>query len=472
MPLTKQLLVVDDEPSIGMAIQRVFRETDIDVETAVNVAEGLSCFQRIKPDAAIVDVHLPDGSGLDLFLQFKQIDARVPVILITGHATNETAIEAMRQGAFDYLFKPLDADELMELVNRAVRVSQTQREPVSMGEPSAGSNDSQIIGKSESMREVYKSIGRVADNDVTVLITGESGVGKELVARAIYQHSRRNQQMFSAINCAAIPETLLESEIFGHEKSAFTGADSRRIGKFEQCCGGTLFLDEVGEMSSMTQAKILRVIEEKQFERVGGNEVIKTDVRLIAATNRNLDKMVADGSFREDLYYRLTAFTIEIAPLRDRASDIPDLVAYFLQRLNRELNKSIQGVSSSAMDSLCKYSWPGNVRELQNFLRQWMLMTTGSQLTDDQMPKMSSTISTAQSQANPFNGTEFDQFVSSRLQSGSDALYAEVITAAERRLFERILAHTSDNLSMASRLLGINRRTLRTKLQSLGIRAD
>ncbi len=473
MSTGQTILVVDDEPSINLAIDRVFRDTDVRVITATSMTEGEQAFKDNQPDVAIFDVHLPDGSGMDLFSSVKQIEPRIPVILMTGHATNETAIEAMRQGAFDYLFKPLDAHELEDLVHKAIRVSIAQREPIEMqGESKQVDEEArQIIGKSASMREIYKTIGRVADNDVTVLITGESGVGKELVARAIYQHSSRSGQVFVPVNCAAIPEALLESEIFGHEKGAFTGADSRRIGKFEQCNGGTLFLDEVGEMSPLTQAKLLRVIEQQNFERVGSNDTISTDVRLIAATNRNLERMMKSGDFREDLYYRLCDFEIRIPPLRDRLDDIPELVAYLLHRLNREMNKSIQEVSDSALARLSKYSWPGNVRELQSYIRQWILVTNGPRLTVDQMPKLvERSLDTDSGAQDPFEAANIQKFVADQMDSGT--LHADFIASAERKLFETVLRETSGNLSKASRILGINRRTLRTKLQSLGIKSD
>jgi two-component system nitrogen regulation response regulator GlnG len=299
------LLVIDDEPSILHFFRRAFREPEVRVATAASAEQGLEQVAAILPDVIVLDVNLRERSGLDLFRQIKQLDARIPVIFITGQGTTATAIEAMQLGAFEYLLKPLELDELTELVGRAFEISRLMKVPpvIAQGPEPTDSPDA-LVGRCPAMQATYKAIGRVASQDVTVLILGESGTGKELVARAIYHYSRRAKGPFLAINCAAIPDALLESELFGHEKGAFTGADRRRIGKFEQCNGGTLFLDEIGDMSPLTQTKILRVLQGQEFERVGGNELIRSDVRVIAATNRDLEKMVAEGTFRGDLYYR------------------------------------------------------------------------------------------------------------------------------------------------------------------------
>src|SRR5271156_2937681 len=304
------LLVIDDEPSILHAFRRAFRDDDVALVTAPTAAEGLASLERERPDVIILDVKLPDQSGLETLRRIRQTDARIPVVLITGHGTTDTAIEAMKLGAYEYLLKPLELSQLREMVGRALEISRLMRVPAVLADEAAAADRSDVlIGRCPSMQEVYKEIGRVAPQDVTVLVLGESGTGKELVARAIYSHSRRSAAPFLAINCAAIPETLLEGELFGHEKGAFTGADRRRIGKFEQCSGGTLFLDEIGDMSLLLQAKMLRLLQEQSFERVGGNEMIRTDVRLIAATHRDLKEMVAADEFRSDLYYRLNIFT-------------------------------------------------------------------------------------------------------------------------------------------------------------------
>src|SRR4051794_30455464 len=306
-----KLLVVDDEPSILHFFRRAFPGPDVTLLTAASAAEGLAAVGRDRPDVVILDIDLAGVSGLETYRRVRELDPKTPVIFITGHGTADTAIEAMRLGAYEYLLKPLELDHLTDLVERAFEISRLMRVPATIPEAEAPPTPSDaLVGRCAALQEVYKAIGRVAPQDVTVLILGESGTGKELVARAIYHYSKRADKPFLAINCAAIPENLLESELFGHEKGSFTGADRRRIGKFEQCHGGTLFLDEVGDMSPITQTKILRVLQEGAFERVGGLETIKTDVRIIAATNRDLEAFVADGRFRGDLFYRLNVFTI------------------------------------------------------------------------------------------------------------------------------------------------------------------
>src|SRR4051794_20989256 len=334
------ILVVDDEPAIQHAFQRAFRGGDVTLRSAGTAADALEQIGRDRPDVVVLDVHLPDAEGLETFHRIRAIDARIPVILITGHGTTDLAIEAIKEGAYEYLLKPLELSELLAVIGRALQTSRLMRVPARMPEiedaPSVGDL---LLGKCPAMQEVYKAIGRVAGQDVTVLILGESGTGKELVARAIYQHSKRADRTFLAVNCAAIPEPLLESELFGHEKGAFTGAERRRVGKFEQCHGGTMFLDEVGEMTPLTQAKILRIIQEQRFERVGGTETVQTEGRIIAATTADLERMAEDGRFRKDLYFRLNVFTIKLPPLRERGDDVGLLVDHFLRRFGNELGK-------------------------------------------------------------------------------------------------------------------------------------
>ena len=346
-----KLLVVDDEPNVLFSMEEGLKSDALDVITARTAREGIELVRRERPDAVILDVRLPDMSGLDAFDRLRQIDPRLPVVVITAFAATETAIEAMKRGAFEYLLKPVDLRQLRDVVAKAIEQGRLTHVRALIDDeegPDDGAVD-RIVGHSAAMQEVYKAIGRVAGQDVTVLILGESGTGKELVARAIYQHGRRSQGPFLAINCAAIPEALLESELFGHERGAFTGADRRRIGKFEQADGGTIFLDEIGDMTPATQAKMLRLLQDGRFERLGGNDTIQTDVRLIAATNRDLEAMIADGRFRPDLYYRLKVFTIALPPLRDRPDDLPLLVQHFVKCLNREMGKQVRSVSPEAM---------------------------------------------------------------------------------------------------------------------------
>ena len=322
--------------------------------------------------------------------QLRQIDARIPVVLVTVVRSADSAIEAMRQGAYDYLLKPLDLQKLDRVIGEALKVARLMREPaVVVGTPPDDDQPGEaIVGSCPAMQEVYKAIGRVADQTFPVLITGESGTGKELVARAIYQHGPRAKAPFLAINCAAIPETLLESELFGHEKGAFTGAERRRIGKFEQCNGGTLFLDEIGDMPLPAQAKLLRVLQEQAFERVGGNETIRTDVRLIAATHRDLKAWSDEGKFRLDLYYRLGVFAIHLPPLRERGEDLPLLVQFYLRRVSRELGREVREVAPEALARLRGYAWPGNVRELQSVLKQALLRAHGPVLLPEFLPEL------------------------------------------------------------------------------------
>lgn len=308
------LLIIDDEPNLLYSLQSGLETEELSVATAKSARQGLALIPKLMPDAVIVDVRLPDMSGLELFERIKALDPRLPVVIITAYASTETAIEAMKRGAFEYMLKPVDLHQLREVIQRAIALRRMQNVPAVFDEGPVEGNADQIIGRSPPMQEVYKAIGRVAPQDVTVLIVGESGTGKELVARAIYQHSKRADKPFVAINCAAIPDSLLESELFGHEKGAFTGADRQRIGKFEQANGGTIFLDEIGDMAPATQAKVLRILQEQQFERVGGRDTISTDVRVIAATNRKLDELVAAEKFRSDLLYRLNGVTISLPP--------------------------------------------------------------------------------------------------------------------------------------------------------------
>jgi two-component system nitrogen regulation response regulator GlnG len=332
-----------------------------------------------------------------------------------------------------------------------------------------------LIGRCAAMQEVYKAIGRVAPQDVTVLLRGESGTGKELVARALYHYSKRADRPFLAINCAAIPENLLESELFGHEKGAFTGANQRRIGKFEQCNGGTLFLDEIGDMTPLTQTKVLRVLQDQQFQRVGGTEVIRTDVRLIAATNRDLETMVVTGDFRNDLYYRLNVCSIHLPSLLQRREDVPLLANYYLKRFNRELGKEVYRIAPEAMRWLEHYPWPGNVRELQSVLKQALLQATGPVLAPEFLPavvRKERPPLISHEEHESLTTTDLTSFVRERLDAGRTDLYEEYAALTERLLFLQVLGHTGGNLTQAARILGINRGTLRSRLEELGIRNE
>jgi two-component system nitrogen regulation response regulator GlnG len=473
-------LVIDDEPLILDCFRYLFPPSEVKLVTATSASEGIRLFSETRPDVVTLDIGLPDISGLEALRRLREADARVPVILVTGQGTAATAIEAMRLGAFDYVLKPPDPDALCKLLSRAFEVSRLMRVPAKV--PGAQSEDEAcleagdlLIGRSPPMQEVYKSIGRVAPQDVTALILGESGTGKELVARAIYHYSRRADKPFLAINCAAIPESLLESELFGHEKGAFTGADRRRIGKFEQCHEGTLFLDEVGDMSPMIQTKILRVLQGGEFERVGGSETIKTSVRIIAATNRDLEARVTSGHFRGDLYYRLNVFTIRLPPLRDRGDDIPLLARHFLKRFSRDFGKQVHEYAPEALELLSRYAWPGNVRELQSVVKQALLEAVGPVIVPGFLPgtlRSDQPATNPSEQLSPPRAADLAVFIGERLRSGSTHLHAETLALMERVLLTEVLRHTAGNLSHAARILGITRPTLRTKLADAGLAID
>ena len=471
-----QLLVVDDEPSVRHLVRRAFQPEGVAVATAPSAAAGLKLFAQVAPDAVILDLHPPDRLGLEVFQEMHRQDPQVPVILVTAEGTSDTAIEAIKLGAFDYLLKPLDFGRVRTLVRRAIEIRRLMHEPLSL-DFDAGSvpaHGEALVGRCPAMQEVYKGIGRVAPQMVTVLIRGESGTGKELVGRAIYQHSRRAEGAFLAVNCAAIPETLLESELFGHEKGAFTGADRRRLGKFEQCSGGTLFLDEIGDMPLLLQSKILRVLQEQSFERVGGNQTIQTDVRIVASTNRDLEQMVAAGTFRSDLYYRLNVYTISLPPLRERDEDLPLLVDHFLARANQELGKQIRTVAPQGLELLRRYPWPGNVRQLQSVLKQAALRTTGPTVLADFLPDVvrdlpagGATFSSSQEEA-----IDWNQFLAQRLEAGTECLYDEAVSRLEQTVITRVLRHTSGNQLQAAKILGITRSTMRAKMRQFGITLD
>jgi two-component system nitrogen regulation response regulator GlnG len=476
---TPRLLVVDDEPSILAAFRRAFRDAPLKVLTAETAADAMALAKEHHPNVIILDIQLPEMTGLELLQKLHELDARSPVIFITGKSTTDTAIEAMKLGAYEYLLKPLELAKLRAVIDQALAINRLMHVPavVADQEPIDDRSDA-IVGRCPVMQEVYKAIGRVAGQDVTVLIQGESGTGKELVARAIYQHSRRASGPFLAINCAAIPDQLLESELFGHEKGAFTGADRRRIGKFEQCSGGTIFLDEVCDMSALTQSKMLRLLQEQQFERLGGNETLRTNVRVLAATNRSLEELVAAGRFRQDLYYRLSVFTIMLPPLRERGDDLTLLLHHYLHRFNGELGKQIEKIDSETLALLRRYAWPGNVRELQSVLKQAMLQGAGNILLPTFLPasfREANESGLVNRQGVGCEAVDRDGFlglaalIEESLRTGTDNLYAEALRRLERLLLVRVLQQTDGNQLQAAKILGITRGSLRTKIRDLGI---
>ena len=467
----ERLLLVDDEPGIVFSLTDCLTSSTLSVDSAGSGREALACVKRQTPDVVLLDVRLPDQSGLDVFEQIHALEPRVPVIIMTAYASTDTAIDAMRRGAFDYLLKPVDVALLRATVDKAREVSRLSRIPAML---ESDSDDPQvsdrILGHSPQMQEVYKSIGRMAPLDSTVLILGESGTGKELVARAIYHYSQRASSPFLAINCAALPEPLLESELFGHEQGAFTGAVRRRIGKFEQMNGGTIFLDEIGDMSAAIQAKALRLLQDQQFERVGGSETVRTNVRVIAATNRHLSKLVEEGRFRQDLLYRLNGLTINLPPLRDRKDDLPLLTQHFIQQFNRELRKSIAAISPDAESALARHDWPGNVREFRSAIQYAMVHATSDVITSDCLPQ--SCLLTSSS-AEPHSGAvdEFglQNWVRDLLKGNATDVYARVQERIDRIVLSTVLDHTQGHQAQAAQILGMARNTLRSRLRTLGL---
>ncbi len=471
------VMVIDDDRSVVHLIRAACKQIDIEVLAAESAEDGLALLKKSKPDVLLLDVVLPGMTGLELFHSIRDVDERVPVIFITAGGESDTAIEAMKLGALDFLLKPLDVGRIKVLVNQALEIRRLMETPVELPKPSSDSSN-QMIGRSPQMLEVYKAIGRVAPQTVTVLITGESGTGKELIARAIYQHSERRAKPFLAVNCAALPETLLESELFGHEKGSFTGADHRRIGKFEQCNGGTIFLDEVGDMPPLMQAKLLRLLQEQRFERVGGNETIQTNVRIITATNRDLESMSDAGTFRPDLYYRLNGFTIKLPPLRERGDDLLLLIESYLARYSVELEKPLQRVAPDAIRVLLEYPWPGNIRELQSALRKALLNLSGPVLLPEFLPDevragdRSAKGGTSTSSSEKGTDRDLGAMLESRIAAQSENVYAEAVEFMERYVVTKVLQLTAGNQSKAAKMLGITRGSLRNKTSSLGIKFD
>ena len=466
-----KILIVDDDADIRRAFRRNLESETLQI---VEASDGPSAIHQVaaaQPDLVVMDIRMGATNGLDTLRKLRELNSRLLVIMMTAYGTTQTAIEAMKLGAYDYVLKPLDVPKLKTLIAAALKTARDMREVVSY-QPLLSKEDyaEGIVGKSEAMQQVFKMIGQVAHSDATVLITGESGTGKELVARAIYHHSLRKDQPFLAINCAAIPENLLESELFGHEKGSFTGAADRRIGKFEQCDGGTIFLDEIGDMPLATQTKILRILQNGEFQRVGGNQTLHADVRIIAATNREPERQVAAKKFREDLFYRLNVVRIHLPALRDRREDIPVLVDYFLQKLGKSVPSSARGkkIAGPASKLLANYGWPGNVRELENVIERAAVVARGDTLTLEDLPAEI---------RDPRTPVIAPEDVNAAIDAAVRPLFAlarkdgklKVLPAVERELIIRALAETAGNQVQTAKLLGITRATLRKRIEKFGL---
>ena len=466
----EKVLIVDDDESVRWVLKKSLEKDGMETALAKNAAEALERIGEGDIAVALMDIRMPGMSGFEALEQIQTGGSAVSVIIMTAQATMQNAIEAMRRGAFDYITKPFDLDEVNILVRKAIDVRRLSLEVNVLRAEVREKYEGGLVGNTSAMQEIYKTIGRVAESDATVLIHGESGTGKELVARAIHYHSKRAGRPFVAVNSAAIPSELLESELFGHEKGSFTGAVARKIGKFEAAAGGTLFLDEIGDMNLPLQGKLLRVLQEREFERVGGTEAIKTEVRVIAATHRNLEKYVREKRFREDLFYRLNVIQINTPPLRKRKDDIPPLADFFMQKHQTAPGKA-RVLTPETLKVLRAYDWPGNVRELENAIQRAITLSPGDKIFPDALPPQI---------FKPGHGVglSFENFLEEKLADLVDRMggletgdiHSLVIQRVEKPLITLVLKKTEGNQVRAANLLGINRNTLRKKIKELGIK--
>ncbi|MFO7725649.1 MAG: sigma-54 dependent transcriptional regulator [Oceanipulchritudo sp.] len=499
--LRRNILIIDDDDEIRYSLNRVLSSRGYAVKEASSGEAGIESARAGTPEVIFLDNRMEGMSGLETLQHLRSVAPAAMVILMTAFGTTQTAIEAMKFGAFDYIIKPFDLKKVLELTEKALQSHHDLEASRGRARPVLNSEDYKegIVGSSEAMQTVFKAIGQVATSDVTVMVTGESGTGKELVARCIHQHSLRGTQPFMAVNCAAIPDNLIESELFGHEKGSFTGATQQRLGKFELCDKGTLFLDEIGDMALPTQTKILRALQEGEIQRVGSEKTVKVDVRLIAATNRDLEKMVRDKTFREDLYYRLNVMRIRIPSLRDRLSDVPALVDFMLQRLQATRRTRVTRVSAEALAMLCRYEWPGNVRELENTIQRCVVVAQGDTILKKDLPQeiLDAVPQEASPETEPagtagrespagesgvpdldeaiVGGTvpperlgmpELWDLLYERLREGCDR---NLLQEIEKEITQRVLVETGGNQVKASALLGITRATLRKRIESYGL---
>ena len=468
---TDRVLIVDDEESVRWVLKKALEKDGLETVLAKDAAEAFERLQDGNIAVVLMDIRMPGMSGLDALEKVRKEGRNVSVIIMTAQSTMQNAIEAMRRGAYDYITKPFDLDEVIILVRKALEVRHLSQEVDTLRAEVREKYEGGLVGGTPAMQEIYKTIGRVAESDATVLIHGESGTGKELVARAIHYHGMRAGRPFVAVNSAAIPSELLESELFGHEKGSFTGAVARKLGKFEAAAGGTLFLDEIGDMSLSLQGKLLRVLQEREFERVGGTEPIKTDVRVIAATHHNLEKMVRENRFREDLFYRLNVIQINIPPLRKRKDDVVPLAEHFLRKYREGKGVTAQSFTPETLKALRAYDWPGNVRELENAVQRAVTLSQGDKIFPDALPPQV---------FRPGRGVtiSFESFLEEKLADlverlgGLDQgdIYDLVMQRVEKPLITHVLRKTEGNQVRAASLLGINRNTLRKKIKELGIK--
>lgn len=466
-----EILIVDDDRQLAQSFEKLLSREGYAVNVATSGEEALQMIHHHLPALVITDIRLPGMTGLEAFKALRKIDPKLPVIIMTAFGTTDTAIEATKLGAFDYVLKPFEIPDMLLMVTQALETGRLMRSRVLMDQTEITTEDA-IIGRSKAMNEIYKAIGRVAPTDATVLIRGESGTGKELVARAVYQHSLRANKPFLVINCVAIPETLLESELFGYEKGAFTGAANRRIGKIEQAHGGTIFLDEIGDMPMSIQAKILRLLQEKSIERLGGREPIGVDVRIIAATNRNLEAAMEESRFREDLYYRLNVVTLTLPPLRERKEDIPLLTEYLLRVFSKKMGIPNTGITQKALAMLNRQGWPGNVRELANAIEKCLIFSRGRPIGADDI--VTQVVGANQKVAG--NAEALDESIRDwsrqALAAGGKNLLSELTNHVAGLIISEALVMTGGNRTRAAELLGLSRPTLLAKIDRLNIHTE
>jgi two-component system, NtrC family, response regulator AtoC len=473
----EKILLIDDDESLNHFLSRFFKRKGYAVSTASSGTAALDLIFAERFDLIFLDYKMPGLNGLETLQRIKEAQVKTPVVIMTAYGSTDTAIEAMKRGAYDYLTKPFERKELSRVAGEALQLNAQMKLVVRFPHAVAPSDSEpppreglRIIGNSRKMQDVYKMIGQIAEKDVSVLLGGESGTGKELVARAIYHHSRRKDKTFMAINCAAIPDNLFESELFGYERGAFTGAERTHIGKIERCDGGTCFLDEIGDMSMALQAKLLRVLQEGEIERLGGRQTIKLDVRMIAATNKDLEREVQNGRFREDLYWRLKIISINLPPLRERIEDIPLLVDYFLERFSAEYAKPVRAVSDSVLARFRLHSWPGNIRELENGMRRAILLCAGEIVGVEHLERLESEVVHRLQTSNRAHLLDslkgrLEALIPEILRLSQNGIHANIIEIVEEILITKALQACDNNQVKAARLLGISRNTLRHRLK-------
>jgi two-component system, NtrC family, response regulator AtoC len=463
LPERKQVLIVDDEPNLRKILSAQLTRDGYDALTAEDGEQGLHLLREHHIDLVITDLKMPKVDGMTLLKRALEIEPELPVVLITAHGTIDTAVEALKRGAFDFVTKPFDKDEVRQIVAKALKTRELRGADATPAPTGARFG---IIGTSQGIADLYAILERVADTPTTVLITGESGTGKELVARALHEHSSRKDKPFIKVNCAAIPKELIESELFGYERGAFTGAVASKPGRFELANGGTLFLDEIGEIPIEMQVKLLRALQESEFERVGGIKTIRVDVRLVAATNRDLKKLISAGSFREDLFYRLNVVPIRLPALRERTGDIPLLAEHFLTKFNGRLRKKVEGLDPDATEVLAQYPWPGNIRELENVIERAVLFCDESRLHAKDLPPDVRGIPVIANVPLP----EADLHAALAGEGGLKGHVKVAMSRLEKELVSRALQQTNGNVTHAARLLKISRKGLQLKMKELGLR--